>query len=119
PRDTTQYTSFLNKAMNLSYLYQFAFKYTDENRKSMAQYKSWQELKKYLDKQPLLIQFANFTASKNLKASPSELNISKNLIINTLQAYIVRNMLGDSGFYPVFYLDDKVVKKAITEIQKK
>jgi len=119
PRDTSQYTPFLNKAMNLGYLYQFAFKYTDENRDFLSKFKSWQQMKQYLDQQTLLNQFANFTASKNLKATAKELDISKNLIINTIQSYIVRNILGDSGFYPIFYLNDEVVKKAIAEMGKK
>ena len=119
PRDTSQYTTYLNRAINLGYLYQFAFKYTDENRNLLTKFTSWQQLKQYLDKQPLLNQFVDFTATKNLKATPKELNISKNLIINTLQSYVVRNILGDNGFYPVFYLNDNVVKKAIEEIKKK
>lgn len=119
PRDTTQYTPYVTQAVNSGYLYQFAFKYADENRQLLTKFKSWQELKNYLDKEPLLNQFTDFTASKNLKATQKDLNISKNLIINTLESYIVRNMLGESGFYPVFYLNDEVVKKAVVEIQKK
>ncbi|MCL2597458.1 MAG: S41 family peptidase [Paludibacter sp.] len=119
PRDTSQYTPYLNRAINLGYLYQFAFKYTDENRKMLTKFNSWEQLKEYLDKQPLQNQFSDFTATKNLKATPKELNISKNLIINTLQSYIVRNIFGDSGFYPVFYLNDEVVKKAVAEMKKK
>ncbi|GHV45502.1 peptidase S41 [Bacteroidia bacterium] len=119
PRDTTQYTPYLNRALNAGYLYQFAFKYTDENRALLTKFQSWRELKKYLDNQNLLNQFTDFTAAKNLNATPQELNISKNLIIHTIESYVVRNILGDSGFYPVFYLNDEVVKKAVAEMEKK
>ena len=30
-----------------------------------------------------------------------------------LNAYIVRNMLGDEGFFPLFERDDEITKKAV------
>ncbi|MDR1652851.1 MAG: S41 family peptidase [Prevotellaceae bacterium] len=119
PRDTTQYTPYLTRAINAGYLFEFAFKYTDENRETLSTFKSWQDLKQYLDNQTLLTQFTNFTATKKLEAAKKDVEISKNLIINTLESYIIRNILGDSGFYPVFYLNDEVVKKAVSEMMKK
>jgi carboxyl-terminal processing protease len=118
PRDTSEYSPYLTKAINQGFLFQFAFQYTDSNRNLLTKYKSGKELKKYLDNQPLLNEFVTFTESKKLNSSPKDLIRSKNMIINLLESYIIRNVLGDEGFYPVFYLNDEVVLKAVEEIKK-
>lgn len=118
PRDTTGYTNYLNKALNYGYLYQFAFKYTDANRKKLSTFKSWQAMDQYLNNENLLGGFAAFAASKDLAPNNREIAISKRLILNQLKAYIIRNTLGDNGFYPVFMKDDKTVLKALEVIAK-
>lgn len=35
PRDTTEYTPYLNKVINYGYLYQYAFQFTDVNRSEL------------------------------------------------------------------------------------
>lgn len=118
PRDTTEYSPFLNRVTNYGYLYQYAFQYTDKHRSQLSKFKSWKELKKYLDAQPLLNEFIAYAGSKDLKASQTDIDRSKRLIVNLLESYIVRNILGDEGFYPVFYQYDKTILKAIEELKK-
>jgi len=36
-----------------------------------------------------------------------------------LKAYISRNSIGDQGFYPLLYKDDKTVKTALEQLRKK
>ena len=119
PRDTSDYTPFFNKVVNYGYLYQFAFQYTDKNRDKLNKIKNWQKMEQYLDGQNLLSQFEQFSTSKGINVNKNQLNISKNLIINLLEAYITRNVIGDSGFYPLLYKDDKTVQKALQELKKK
>ncbi|NDP19773.1 MAG: S41 family peptidase [Paludibacter sp.] len=119
PRDTTEYTPYLNKIINYGYLYQFAFQYTDRNRAVLKNIKSWQQMEKYLDAQNLLAQFEIFASAKGVEANRKQIEISKNVIINLLQAYITRNSLGDNGFYPLLYKDDKTVLKALIQLKGK
>ncbi len=119
PRDTADYTPYFNKVVNYGYLYQFAFQYTDKNREKLSKMKSWQQMEKYLDSQNLIPQFETFATSKGVAANKVQLAISKNLISNLLNAYITRNILGDEGFYPLLYKDDKTVSKALIELRKK
>ena len=114
-RDTTEYTPYLNRAV--SYLYQYAFQYSDRNRTVLNQYKTWQEMEKHLDKQPLLNEFVAFAESKNVKANWKDINKSKQLIERQLKAYITRNIIGDDGFYPLFYKDDATIKQALYEFK--
>jgi carboxyl-terminal processing protease len=118
-RDTSEYTAYLNKVINYGYTYQYAFQYSDKNRDKLKPIKNWQQMDKYLDSQNLLTDFAAFAATKKVGANWSQINISKHFLLTQLKAYISRNMLGDSGFYPLLYKDDKTVKTALDELRKK
>ncbi|MDD3320969.1 MAG: S41 family peptidase [Paludibacter sp.] len=119
PRDTSDYTAYFNKVVNYGYLYQFAFQYTDRNRSKLVKIKDWSKMEKYLDNQDLLSQFEIFATSKGVIVNKNQIKTSKNLILNLLEAYITRNVLGDSGFYPLLYKNDKTVLKALEELAKK
>ena len=118
PRDTTSYTNYLTKVTNHGHLYQFAFQYTDRNRETLNRFKTWQELEKYLDKQPLLNDFVAFAAEKNVAPNWKEINISKTILLNNMKSYIIRNIMGDEGFYPAYFQNDNVVLRAVDEISK-
>jgi carboxyl-terminal processing protease len=118
-RDTTDYTPYLNKVINYGYTYQYAFKYTDRNRKKLQTIKDWKKMEEYLKKQPLIEEFTVFAAEKGVKPNINQINISKRFLEMQLRAYIARNILGDEGFYPLFYKDDITVLKAIEVINKR
>lgn len=119
PLDTTEFTPYLNKVVNYGYIYQYAFQYTDKNRPQLKQIKSWTEMDSYLDKQPLLNEFVKFAAQKGIPVNTREINISKKIIVTQIKGYISRNILGDEGFYPLFYKNDKTIKKALEALSKK
>lgn len=119
PRDTTEYTPYLNKVINYGYLYQYAFQFTDVNRSKLKGFKTWQQMEKFLDAQNLLNDFVQFATTKKVVANGKEINTSKRIILTQLKAYIIRNSLGDTGFYPMLYKDDKTVKRALEQIRKK
>ncbi len=113
PRDTSGITSYYSSIINSGVLYLYALEYSDRNHKKLASFKTWQDMYKYLQHQPLLTDFTNFAATKGIKKRPTLINISGKLIENQLQAYIVRNFFDDEGFYPIFYNDDVTLKRAI------
>lgn len=117
-RDTTLNTPWYNRCVNLAYTYQFAYQYTDQHRKEMAQYKDWQSLERYLLKQNILREFVAFAKEKGVEPNESEIAKSKPLMVRLLNAYIVRNMLGDEGFFPLFERDDEITKKAVELLSK-
>ncbi|MEA4851444.1 MAG: S41 family peptidase [Paludibacter sp.] len=116
-RDTSEYTVYLNKVVNYGYIYQFAFQYTDKNRKTLNAIKGWQNIEKYLDKQPLLGDFTTFAASKGVVPNAKQIAISRNFLLTQLKSYITRNIQGDEGFYPLYYKNDKTVLKALEVIR--
>jgi len=119
PRDTTEFSPYLNKVINYGYLYQYAFQYADGNRSKLKGLKTWQLMDKYLDTQNLVADFVSFSTSKGVVPNWKEINISNKIILTQLKAYISRNYLGDTGFYPLLYKEDKTVKRALEQLRNK
>ena len=117
-RDTTLNTPWFNQCVNMAYTYQFAYQYTDQHRKELSKYKDWQSLEKYLLKQNILREFVAFAKEKGVEPNEAEIAKSKPLMVRLLNAYIVRNILGDEGFFPLFERDDEITKKAVELLSK-
>ena len=112
-RDTTLNTPYYNKVVNLAFTYQFAYQYTDQHRKELSKFKDWQSLENHLKKQNLIKEFVAFAASKDVAPNEEQIEKSKPLLNRLLNAYIVRNILGDEGFFPLFERDDEITQKAM------
>ena len=91
----------------------FILEYSDRNYDKLASFKTYQDLHKYLQQQPLLSDFTNYAAAKGIKKRPHLINISGKLIEKQIQAYIVRNFFDEAGFYPIFQNDDITLKRAV------
>lgn len=113
PRDTLGNTPYLTSVVNQGLLYQFAFKYADDNRAKLKQYTAAKDLLGYLQRQPLLDRFVTYAAGKGVKPRPVYIGISRKIIENTLYAYIARNIIGDEAFYPIVLMDDNTFVKAV------
>jgi len=105
--------------INYGYLYQFAFQYVDRNREKLKTLKTWQQMDSYLTSQNLIPSFVAYSTSKGVVANKKQIDISKRFLLMQLKAYITRNILGDTGFYPMMYKDDKTVKRALETLNKK
>lgn len=112
PRDTTNITSYFLQIMNTGALYRFAFEYADKNRETLKQYNNCDSLLAYLQSQPLLEEFVSYAQSKGIKRRPVYIQISRQLILDGLYAYIIRNTLEENDFYQVLAKSDKTILKA-------
>ena len=117
-RDTTLNTPWYNICVNRAYTYQFAYQYTDKHRKVLSQYKDWQSLERYLLSHPWMDDFVEFAASKGVEPNESQIAKSQPLLTRLVNAYIVRNILGDEGFFPLFERDDEITRRAVEELSK-
>lgn len=115
-RDTTLYTAYFNQVVNRAYTYQFAYQYTDAHRKELSRYKDWQSLEKHLLEANWLPEFVQYCKDKGVEPNQQQIAKSKPLILRLVNAYIVRNILGDDGFFPLFERDDEITKKAVETI---
>ena len=115
-RDTTLNTPYFNIVANRAYTYQFAYQYTDRHRKELSQYTDWQSLEKHLLKASWVPEFVAFAKEKGVEPNPEQLAKSKPLLVRLVNAYIVRNILNDEGFFPLFERDDDITQKAIEQL---
>lgn len=112
-RDTTLNTPYFNIVVNRAYTYQFAYQYTDRHRKELNQYTDWQSLEKHLLEANWIPEFVAFAKEKGVEPNSEQLAKSKPLLVRLVNAYIVRNILNDEGFFPLYERDDDVTKEAI------
>ena len=117
PRDTTGYSSYYGKVANYRYLYQFAIKYTDINRNELNKFKDWKQLDKYLDSQNLLPEFVQYAAEKGVEPIQKDIDISRSEMLRHIKAYIIHNILDNSGYYPFLYQKDVTVLTAINALK--
>jgi carboxyl-terminal processing protease len=114
-RDTTAHTPYLNQVFG--FIHQYAFQYTDRNREKLNTFATWQVMEQHLDNQNLLNNFVSFAESKGVKPNWQEINKSKQFIERQLKALIVRNILGESEFFPLINQDDPTVQRALKELR--
>jgi carboxyl-terminal processing protease len=115
-RDTSLYTPYFNIVVNRAYTYQFAYQYTDRHRKELSQYEDWQSLEKHLLNANWVPEFVAFAKEKGVEPSYEQLAKSKPLLVRLANAYIVRNILNDEGFFPLFERDDEITKIAVEHL---
>lgn len=112
-RDTTLNTPYANVCINRAYTYQFAYDYTDRHRQELTQYKDWQSLEQHLADAHWMPEFIQFAQKKGLEPNNEQIEKSRPLLTRLIHAYIVRNILNDEGFFPLFERDDEITKKAV------
>ncbi len=117
-RDTTLNTPYYNRIVNMAYTYQFAYRYTDAHRKELNKYKDWQSLEKHLLQANWMPELVQFCKEKGIEPNEEQLAKSRPLLTRLVNAYIVRNILGDEGFFPLFERDDEITKKAVETLTK-
>ncbi len=119
PRDTTAFSPLYFDLLNKSVPYKFAIKYTDDNRAKLNTFTSWQKLYSHLKTQNLFDQIKNNKLSADITFSNEDITTSQNEIEKLTIAYIARNILGDNGFFPIWFSNDITIDKAIKEISNK
>jgi carboxyl-terminal processing protease len=117
PADTSGRSDYYEKIFQKGLLYQYAFHYSDQYRKTLEKLSVASGISDYLEKQNILKSFVDYTASKGVPADNEGLRVSGFTIKTLLKAYIARNIIGEEGFYPIIQEIDKTLLKAI-EISK-
>jgi carboxyl-terminal processing protease len=84
----------------------------------LKSFKTWQQLEAHLKSQDILSGFVSFASSKGVPLVPREIQTSKRYLLNQLHAFIIRDLMGDKGFYPVINKDDKTIHAALEQIKK-
>lgn len=113
PLDTTGVSEYYNQVRRMALLYRFAFYYTDLRRSSLDGFATAQEIASYLDQQALLPQFIEYARDKGVDPDYEDIALSKDILLTTIKANIARNVIDNSGFYPIISEIDHTLQVAI------
>lgn len=118
PMDTVGITRYYTKVWDSNTLYRYTLRYADRHRKALDKVTTLEELDSLLSADDLLSDFVRYAEQQGIATNRHELNISRDIILAQLRAYIGRNALGDdSGFYYNIYPVDKVMRRAVEELK--
>lgn len=117
PRDTSGFSDYYFKIRDRALMYQFALKYSDDNRIQLQRFETVEALEHHLDKENVLARLIKYAADNGIKYDEKGFRQSKNLMGTELKAYIARNILDNMGFYPIIAQVDEILKVAVSEIQ--
>lgn len=117
PRDTVGFTPSFNRLTNSMVIYRFSLQYTDKHRKELKAFTDWRKMESYLNEQNLIPQLLEFARENKIQVTQSDLNISKTLISQYLNSYIVRNVMTEDDFYQILNKYDKTVQRAVKTLK--
>lgn len=116
PEDTSGFSNYLvDVSLKRQLLYEFTFDFMDRHREQMRNLKDDRQILKYLSKFDLVNEMADYAAKYGLKRDPKGIRDSYQVLDNNIKSFIGRHVLDDDGFYPIYYRNDKTIKKAIEE----
>jgi carboxyl-terminal processing protease len=114
PLDRNENSKFYIAVLNKGLVYQYAFDYTDKNRKALGRFKNWHDFNENFQVTPAMWnEFLQLAAKNNIKKVISDKPGSDERIKQLIKAFISRNILDDQGFYPIYLKTDKTFLKAI------
>jgi len=116
PYDTAEESSWLQQLSGEGLLYAFALDYTDANRSRLEKFGTAENFaNKFRLSETEFIQFLEWCRANNAYPSKQALEVSKEWVVNRLEAFIGRNVFGDSAFFRIFLKTDKYMKEAKKE----
>ena len=113
PEDTLGMTSYYKQAAMNGLILQFAYSYTDENRRKLSSYKTLPELEAYLDKQNLIEQFVVYADKHGLQRRNLMIRKSRSLLKRFIHSRIIYGMLDDEAWTTYINQSDPVIKATI------
>ena len=113
PRDTIGMTSYFKEAYMKGLLHQFAYVYTDENRKKIEKCKTLSDLTRFLKKQDIINKFASFAEQNGLKRRNLLIKKSQNLLKAHLYTYIIDDIMGTEAATIFANETDPTMQKAL------
>ncbi len=114
PEDTANYTSYYKEATMSGLIIQFAYDYTDENRSKLSQYSyEMQSLVRYLKRQNMVDQFAQYAEKHGLKRRNLMIQRSYTLLEQFILSRVVYSMIGESEWLHYLNEDDPAIREAL------
>ena len=117
--DTLGMTSYYKQAAMSGLILQFAFNYTDNNRRKLNTFGSMTEMSKYLVGQNTVEQFAAFADKNGLKRRNLMIRKSHKLLERFINSRIIYNILDEQAWTEYINQDDPTIATALRVFERK
>ncbi len=121
PLDTTAYSKYFDKVQRKALVRDFSYDFADKHRTTLSKMKDYNEMIAYIEKQNYMQQFVRYAKKKGIPKDNKGYSASKKVLANQILALIVRNIMDNKGFYPIYHRNDDILKAGIkafdTELQ--
>ena len=112
PEDTSDYTSYYKEAAMSGLILQFAYDYTDDNRKKLSEVQTIDQLVKHLKKQNLVERFAVYAEKRGLKRRNLMIQRSFQLLEHYIFSRVVYSTFDEDAWIEFLNQRDPVIKEA-------
>ena len=117
--DTLGITSYYKQAAMSGLILQYAFNYTDNNRRKLNTFGSMTEMSKYLVGQNTVEQFAAFADKNGLKRRNLMIRKSHKLLERFINSRIIYNILDEQAWTEYINQDDPTIATALRVFERK
>ena len=122
PLDTTGHSIYLIGLNKKDLINQFAFDYADKNRKTLKAHKSFavfdEKFTILSTRDKIFKEFISYAENSGMERDDKGIEISKNIIMFRLKAFIARHIWNNEGYYPIIHNIDNTFQKALEIINK-
>lgn len=117
--DTLDMTSYYKQAAMSGLILQYAFNYTDNNRRKLNTFGSMTDMSKYLVGQNTVEQFAAFADKNGLKRRNLMIRKSHKLLERFINSRIIYNILDEQAWTEYINQDDPTIATALRVFERK
>lgn len=118
PVDTSGSTNLYKKIRNKNKIYDFAMKYTEQNRDKLEGFDNIKELSVYFYSENIFDDFVEYLNESGIKINEKQMEKSREILSIQLNAMIGRNIFNDDGFYPVIHQLDTTFNTALKILEE-
>ena len=113
PEDTSDFTSYYKEASMSGLILQFGYDYTDQHRAVLKEYGSEASLLKYIKKQNLVEQFAQYAEKHGLKRRNLMIQKSRRLLEQYIYSRVIYNILDEQSWLQYLNEDDPAIRETL------
>ncbi len=119
PLDTSYRSVYLSKISYSGLINQYAFDYTDKNRKALKYYKdATSYINTFVVSNEMINAFYAYAEKNKISRNTADIAKSGEYIKLQIKALIGRNLFGNDAYYPILHLNDNTLKKAVDLMKK-
>ena len=118
PMITDTVHTYYNVLANKGMIFQFAFDFTDKNRKSLNKFEDFETFnRKFKMDDATYNELVAYAEEKGITQSDEKIMLSKDKVATLFKAFVGRNILEEEGFYPIYHKIDTTFNRAVFEIK--